>query len=301
VNLELQYSSEVENAVKQGQPVVALESTIIAHGMPHPQNLESAKRVEDVIRNEGAIPATIAILEGRCCIGLDERQLEFLATGKDIMKLSRRDLAYAISQGRSGATTVAATMILAEKAGIRVFATGGIGGVHRGVSATWDISADLTELAQTSVAVISAGAKAILDIPKTLEALETLGVPVIGFGVNEFPAFYTRSSDSKVDFRMDDTAEIANFLRAKWDFGLEGGVLIANPIAEEYDLGADVVNKAVLQAIEKAGQHGVRGKELTPFLLSEIKSITKGSSLESNIELVLSNAKLGAKIAVAMA
>jgi pseudouridine-5'-phosphate glycosidase len=301
VNLELQYSSEVENAVKQGQPIVALESTIIAHGMPHPQNLESAKRVEDVIRNEGAIPATIAILEGRCCIGLDERQLEFLATGKDIMKLSRRDLAYAISQGRSGATTVAATMILAEKAGIRVFATGGIGGVHRGVSATWDISADLTELAQASVAVISAGAKAILDIPKTLEALETLGVPVIGFGVNEFPAFYTRSSDSKVDFRMDDTAEIANFLRAKWDFGLEGGVLIANPIAEEYDLGADVVNGAVVQAIEKADEQGVRGKELTPFLLSEIKSITKGSSLDSNIELVLSNAKLGAKIAVAMA
>lgn len=286
--------------MRQGQPVVALESTIIAHGMPYPQNLESAKRVEDVIRNTGAIPATIAVLEGECCVGLDEQQLEFLATDNNIMKLSRRDLAYAISQGRSGATTVAATMILAEKAGIRVFVTGGIGGVHRGVSATWDISADLTELAQTSVAVVSAGAKAILDIPKTLEALETLGVPVIGFGVNEFPAFYTRSSDSKVDFRMDSPTEIAEFLKAKWDFGLEGGVLVANPIAGEHDLGAAVVNKAVMQAIEKADQQGVRGKELTPFLLSEIKSITKGSSLESNIELVLSNAKVGAKIAVAM-
>lgn len=301
MNLDLQFSSEVNNALQNGKAVVALESTIIAHGMPYPQNLDSARRVENVIRDQGAIPATIAVLEGKCCIGLEPDQLEFLSTGSDIMKLSRRDLAYAISQGKSGATTVAATMILAEKAGIQVFVTGGIGGVHRGVSATWDISADITELAQTSVAVISAGAKAILDIPKTLEALETLGVPVIGFGVEEFPAFYTRSSELSVDFRMDEPKEIADFLATKWGFGLKGGVLVANPIAEKHDLGKDVVNSAVTEAIKKATELNVRGKELTPFLLNEIKNITQGSSLESNIELVLSNAKLGAEIAVALA
>ena len=301
MKFDLQFSSEVESALQNGKAVVALESTIIAHGMPYPQNLESAKKVEQIIRENGAIPATIAVLAGRPCVGLEPEQLEFLATDADIMKLSRRDLAYAMSKGKSGATTVAATMILAEKAGIKVFVTGGIGGVHRGVSATWDISADITELAQTNVAVVSAGAKAILDIPKTLEALETFGVPVIGYGVEEFPAFYTRSSDSQVDFRMDTPKEIADFLKTKWGFKLGGGVLVANPISKQHDLGKNVVEEAVVNAIREAHDQKVRGKKLTPFLLNEIKKITRGSSLESNIELVLSNAKLGAEIASALA
>lgn len=291
---------EVQSALSDGRPVVALESTIIAHGMPYPQNLESAHKVENVIRDHGAVPATIAVIDGRCCVGLDQDQLELLASGEEIMKLSRRDLAFAISEEKHGATTVAATMIIAEKAGIKVFVTGGIGGIHRGVSSTWDISADLTELAQTSVAVVSAGAKAILDIPKTLESLETLGVPVIGYQTDEFPAFYTRTSGCGVDFRLDSAEAIARFLRVKWQFGLDGGVLIANPIAPEHDLGEEIVNEAVSQAVAKSEEQNISGKRLTPFLLSEIKSITKGSSLESNIELVLSNAKLGAEIAVAI-
>ncbi|NNE54923.1 MAG: pseudouridine-5'-phosphate glycosidase [Flavobacteriales bacterium] len=295
--IPLKYSTEVQTAIEEGRAIVALESTIIAHGMPYPNNLETAKRVEETIRAEGATPATIAVLHGQICVGLEAQQLEFLATSEEVDKLSRRDLPYTISQKRHGATTVAATMIIAQMAGIKVFVTGGIGGVHHGVTESWDISADLNELGQTDVAVVSAGAKSILDIGKTLQVLETLGVPVIGYQTEDFPAFYTRSSGYPADFRIDTPAEIAAFLRTKWELNLKGGVVIGNPIEATHSLDADELQSTVNKALDKARELNVSGKEVTPFLLSTVKHLTHGQSLNSNIELVVSNAKLGAQIA----
>ena len=293
----LSIHEEVAEALYSKKPLVALESTIIAHGMPYPQNVETALQVEKVIRENGAIPATIACINGKIQVGLSPSQLEELATSKNVLKLSRRDLPIAISQNRIGATTVAATMIGAEMAGIRVFATGGIGGVHRGVEMTGDISADLQELGMTSVAVVSAGAKAILDIPRTLEYLETMGVPVLGFQSDFFGAFYSRSSGIPVEMRMDTPQEIADFLNAKWNLGLKGGVLISNPIPKEFEIPSSVIEPVILEAVALANALDINGKRLTPFLLGKIKDVTSGRSLETNIQLVLNNAKVAAQIA----
>lgn len=293
----IKYSKEVETALKNNQPVVALESTIISHGMPYPTNMEVAKKCEQTVRENGAVPATIAIINGEIIVGVDEEQLLYLATSKEIQKVSRRDLPYIVTNKMSGATTVAATMIIANLAGIKVFATGGIGGVHRGVSETWDISADLEELATTSVCVVCAGAKAILDLPKTMEYLETKGVPVIGYQTNTLPAFFTRSSDVSVPIRLDTPKEIASMIDTKWDLGLNGGVLVTNPIPEEYSLNEEVMNKAIDEALNKMNELNITGKKVTPFLLQEINEITSGSSLESNKHLVFNNCALAAKIA----
>ncbi len=287
-------------ARNNGQPIVALESTIISHGMPFPQNLEVAREVEKTVRDNGAIPATIAILKGQIHIGLDDDQLESFASRKDVVKCSRRDLPFVIGAKKDGATTVAGTMILAEMGGIRIFATGGIGGVHRFAESTFDISADLLEFARTNVAVVSAGAKAILDLPKTLEYLETQGVPVIGYCTDVFPAFYSRTSSLKLNMRLDTPREIANALNAKWNLNLNGGVLIANPIQEEFSLDEKVMDVAVNAAIDEAARHGVTGKELTPFLLRKLNEITQGKSQIANKALVLNNAALAARIATAM-
>lgn len=292
----LSIHDEVAEALYSKKPVVALESTIIAHGMPYPQNVETALKVEQVIRENGAIPATIACLNGKIQVGLSSAQLEELATSKNVLKLSRRDLPIAISQKRIGATTVAATMIGAEMAGIKIFATGGIGGVHRGVEQTGDVSADLQELGMTSVAVVSAGAKAILDIPRTLEYLETMGVPVLGFQSDFFGAFYSRSSGIPVEMRMDTPQEIADFLNAKWNLGLKGGVLISNPIPEEYEIPHEAIEPVIKMAVAYAEKQGINGKRLTPFLLGKIKEVTEGKSLDANISLVLSNAALAARV-----
>ena len=293
----LSIHEEVAEALSSKRPVVALESTIIAHGMPYPQNVETALQVEKVIRENGAIPATIACINGKIQVGLSSSQLEELATSKNVLKLSRRDLPIAISQKRIGATTVAATMIGAEMAGIKIFATGGIGGVHRGVELTGDVSADLQELGMTSVAVVSAGAKAILDIPRTLEYLETMGVPVLGFQSDFFGAFYSRSSGIPVEIRMDTPQEIADFLNAKWNLGLKGGVLISNPIPEEYEIPSSEIEPVILEAVAEANALDINGKRLTPFLLGKIKDVTAGRSLETNIQLVLNNARVAAQIA----
>ncbi|MBO9505945.1 pseudouridine-5'-phosphate glycosidase [Thalassospira sp. A3_1] len=292
---------EVAEALAAGKPVVALESTIISHGMPYPQNLETAQAVEQDVCDNGAIPATIAVIGGRCKIGLSPSELEYFAKGTDILKLSRRDIPYCIAKKRDGATTVSATMILAEKAGIKVFATGGIGGVHRELAASFDISADLTELGKTSVAVVCAGAKAILDIPMTLEHLETLGVPVISYGTDEFPAFYTVKSGQKAPIRLDSPAEIAEFLKSKWEFGLEGGAVIGNPPPADKALELDAIEHAIDSALIEAKGLNIHGREVTPFLLERVTQHTKGKSLEANIALVRNNAALGAKIAVALA
>lgn len=294
----IEFSREVKEALDSKKPVVALESTIISHGMPYPENIETAKAVEEIVRENGAIPATIAIINGRIKIGLSKEELEFMATSKEILKASRRDLPVVIAKGLNAATTVSATMICANLAGIKVFVTGGIGGVHRGAEETFDISADLQELANTDVAVVCAGAKAILDLPRTLEYLETFGVPVIGFRTEEFPAFYTRESGLKVDYRVEDEVEAAKVIKTKWDLGLKGGILIANPIPEEYALDRAYIEKAIEEAIFEADRRGIRGKALTPFLLEKIKDLTEGKSLKANIELVKNNARVGAKIAV---
>ncbi|MFO1056142.1 MAG: pseudouridine-5'-phosphate glycosidase [Dongiaceae bacterium] len=298
---DLQLAPEVAAALAAGGPVVALESTIISHGMPYPRNLETARRVEAAIRAEGAVPATIAVLDGRLRVGLGAAELERLATARDLAKLSRRDLAAAIATGGSGATTVAATMIGAALAGIAVFATGGIGGVHRGGESSLDISADLEELARTPVAVVCAGAKAILDLPRTLEYLETRGVPVIGFGTDAFPAFYTRDSGLAVDRRADSGAEVAAIMAASRRLGLGGGLLVANPIPEAHALPRATVEAAIAAALADAERDGVRGKAVTPFLLGRLEALTGGASLAANIELVISNARVGAAIAVAEA
>ncbi|MEM6807395.1 MAG: pseudouridine-5'-phosphate glycosidase, partial [Bacteroidota bacterium] len=270
----------------------------IAHGMPYPQNKETALKLEAIIREQGAVPATIAILGGRIKIGLDDEKLEYLAKAPEVVKASRRDLSYLISQKKDAATTVAATMIGAKLAGIKVFATGGVGGVHRKAQESFDISADLQELANTQVAVISAGVKSILDIPLTLEYLETYGVPVIGVGTQEFPAFYTRESGSKCPISLDNTREIADLLHTHWNLGFKSGALIANPIPSEYSMDKAEIEKVIEQAIEEAEEHGIGGKELTPYLLNRIKELTAGSSLFSNIQLVQNNAKIAAQIAV---
>ena len=297
----LNLAPEVAKALDTGRAVVALESTIIAHGMPYPQNVETARTLQEIIRAEGAVPATIAVMGGKYKVGLNHEELHALATAESVRKLSRRDVPLALTSGEIGATTVASTMIIAAAAGIRLFATGGIGGVHRGAEYTFDVSADLTELRQTSVAVVSAGAKAILDLPKTLEMLETFGVPVLGVGTDEFPAFYSRTSGLGVDARMDAPEEIAAFLKAKWSAGLEGGVLIANPVPESDALDAGAIESTIASAIAEAEAAGIGGKRLTPFLLRRITELTAGQSLVSNVALVKNNARLAARIAVALA
>ena len=294
----LDINPEVKEALEEGKAVVALESTIISHGMPYPKNVETALQVERIIRENGAIPATIAIIKGKLKVGLTPEEIEYLGKSGEVIKASRRDIPFAVAKGLDGATTVASTMIIANLAGIRVFATGGIGGVHRGAQETFDISADLQELAQTNVAVVCAGAKSILDIGLTLEYLETHGVPVVGFGTEELPAFYTSKSGFGVDYRVDTPLELASALKAKWDLGLKGGAVIANPIPEEYEMDPEVINKAIDSAIKEAEEKQIKGKASTPFLLAKVKELTAGASLDSNIQLVFNNAKVGAQIAV---
>ena len=299
LNKYLDVAPEVAQAVADGRPVVALESTIISHGMPYPQNVETALKVEQIIRENGAVPATIAILGGRLKAGCTREEIEYLGKqGQAVTKASRRDLAVLCARGADGATTVTTTMIIAHMAGISVFATGGIGGVHRGAETTMDISADLEELGQTPVMVICAGAKSILDLGLTLEYLETHGVPVIGYGTKELPAFYTRKSGFAVDYEIDTPAELAKAFYVKQDMGLGGGMLVTNPIPEEYSMDADVINKAIDEAVEEAKAQGIHGKETTPFLLAKIKDLTGGDSLASNIQLVYNNARLAAATAV---
>ena len=298
LNKYLDIAPEVQKALDEGRPVVALESTIISHGMPYPQNVETALNVEKIIRENGAVPATIAVIGGRLKAGLSEAEIDYLGkTGTAVAKASRRDLPVLVAEGKDGATTVTTTMIIAHMAGIQVFATGGIGGVHRGAQQTFDISADLEELAHTPVMVVCAGAKSILDLGLTLEYLETHGVPVIGYGTEELPAFYTRKSGFKVDYRIDTPAELAKAFYVKQDMGLGGGMLVTNPIPEEYSMDHEVINKAIDEAVAEANKLGIHGKATTPFLLAKIKDITGGDSLASNIQLVYNNAKLAAKTA----
>ncbi|MFG6459678.1 pseudouridine-5'-phosphate glycosidase [Roseateles sp. BYS96W] len=296
----IQLSPEVAAARAAGKPVVALESTIIAHGMPWPQNLETAREVEDVIRAEGAVPATIAVIDGRIRVGLTNEELQQLAQAPDAMKLSRRDLPYAIATGRLGATTVAATMICAQLAGIEVFVTGGIGGVHRGGHESFDISADLQELARTPVAVVCAGAKSILDLGLTLEYLETHGVPVLSIGQDNFAAFFTPDSGLRADFRLDDADSQARFIRAKWALGLGGGVVVSNPVPAAHAMPRAEIDAITAQALAEADQQGIHGKAITPFLLARIKALTGGRSLATNIALVKNNAVAGARLARAL-
>ena len=291
-------SEEVKEAVNGNKAVVALESTIISHGMPYPQNYDTALLVENTVRKNNAVPATIAIIDGKIKVGLSLRDLEIISTGKNILKASRRDLPVIISKKLTAATTVSATMICAALASLKIFATGGIGGVHRNAQNTFDISADLTELSITNIAVVSAGVKSILDIGLTLEYLETMGVPVIGYRTDEFPAFYTRQSGYKVNYRLDSPEEIAEAIKVKRELGLNGGVIIANPVPEEFSMDKKIIDEAIEASLTKADKNNIKGKDVTPFLLSEINNITGGTSLESNIKLVMNNAKLAAKIIV---
>ncbi len=292
---------DVAEALQNKRAVVALESTIISHGMPYPKNLETALQVEAAVRSEGAVPATIALIDGKIKVGLSSAEIKFLAQeGRKVIKTSRRDIPYVLSHKLTGATTVAATMIAAELAGIKIFATGGIGGVHRGATESFDISADLQELAKTNVAVVCAGIKSILDLGLTLEYLETLGVSVLGYKTDELPAFYTRKSGFKVDYRMNSPEEIAELLKVKWAINLDGGVVIANPVPEAYALDEQVMKNAIEQALLAQQKAGIKGKESTPFLLAKVKELTHGESLVSNIELVLNNARLAAQIAQKM-
>ncbi len=301
MNQYLELSKEVKEALEAGKPVVALESTIISHGMPYPQNVQTALRVEQTIRENGATPATIAIIGGKLKAGCTPEEIEYLGKkGQAVIKASRRDLPVLIARKEDGATTVTTTMIIAAMTGIRVFATGGIGGVHRGAQQTFDISADLEELAQTPVMVICAGAKSILDLGLTLEYLETKGVPVIGFGTEELPAFYTRHSGFKVDYRIDTPEELAAAFRAKIDCGLKGGMLVTNPIPEEFSMPKAVIDAAIEEALRQMDQAGIHGKQCTPFLLAKVKDLTGGDSLAANIQLVLNNARLAAKTAKAL-
>lgn len=298
MNRFLDVNPEVAAAVAAGKPVVALESTIISHGMPYPQNVETALNVEKIIRENGAVPATIAIIGGRLKAGLTPEEIEYFGKkGQAIVKASRRDVAALVARGEDGATTVTTTMMIAHMAGIKIFATGGIGGVHRGAETTMDISADLEELANTPVMVVCAGAKSILDLGLTLEYLETHGVPVIGYGTDELPAFYTRKSGFGVDYRMDTPAELAKTFHVQHELGLKGGMLVTNPIPEEYSMDPAVINGAIDQAIAEAKEQGIHGKATTPFLLAKVKELTGGDSLDSNIQLVYNNAALAAKTA----
>ena len=291
-------SEEVKEAVNGNKAVVALESTIISHGMPYPQNYDTALLVENTVRKNNAVPATIAIIDGKIKVGLSLRDLEIISTGKNILKASRRDLPVIISKKLHAATTVSATMICAALASLKIFATGGIGGVHRNAQNTFDISADLTELSITNIAVVSAGVKSILDIGLTLEYLETMGVPVIGYRTDEFPAFYTRQSGYKVNYRLDSPEEIAEAMKVKRELGLNGGMIIANPVPEEFSMDKKIIDEAIEASLKKADENNIKGKDVTPFLLSEINNITGGTSLESNIKLVMNNAKLAAEIIV---
>ncbi len=298
MNRYLDISREVQEALDSGKPVVALESTIISHGMPYPRNVETALNVEKIIRENGAVPATIAVIGGRLKCGLTPEEIEYFGKkGREIAKASRRDLAALCARGEDGATTVTTTMMIAHMAGVRFFATGGIGGVHRGAETTMDISADLEELANTPVTVICAGAKAILDLGLTLEYLETHGVPVIGYGTKELPAFYSRHSGFSVDYRCDTPEEIAAIFYAQTQMGLKGGMLVTNPIPEEYAMDDQVINRAIDQAVAESVEQGIKGKEITPFLLARVAELTGGDSLASNIQLVYNNARLAAKIA----
>ncbi|PID58376.1 pseudouridine-5-phosphate glycosidase [candidate division KSB3 bacterium] len=293
-------SDDVQHALDAGLPVVALESTIISHGMPYPDNLKTAKEVEQIVSETGAMPATIAIIDGDICVGLSEEQMQLLATEKHIVKASRRDLPIVLSKKLHASTTVAATMICAKLAGIDIFVTGGIGGVHRHAEKTFDISADLQELAKTDVAVISAGAKAILDLKLTMEYLETMGVPTLSYQSDEFPAFYTRHSGIPAGYRVESPEEIARIIHTKWELGLEGGLIIGNPIPEEDSMDPEEMQKAVDCALRDAREQGIEGKEVTPFLLDRMKVLTRGESLGSNIALIKNNARLGAEVAVAL-
>ena len=293
----LDINREVLDGLRYYKPIVALESTIISHGMPYPENIETALSLEKIVRENGAIPATMGIIKGRIKIGLDREEMEFLAKTKDIVKTSRRDIPYVVGMGLSGGTTVAATMIFSQYAGIRVFATGGMGGVHRNAAKSFDISADLTELSNTNVAVVCAGIKAILDIGLSLERLETFGVPVIGYRTDDFPAFYTRSSGFKVPMRADSPQECAKIMKTKWDLKLDGGVIVANPIPKQYEAQKNNIDKAIELALIEADNNGITGKAITPYLLDKVKEITAGESLAANIALVKNNALLAAQIA----
>ena len=298
MNKYLDISPEVQQALADGKPVVALESTIISHGMPYPKNVETSMLVEKTIRENGAVPATIAIIGGRLKAGLSPEEIEYLGkSGRKVAKVSRRDLAAIVASGADGATTVTTTMIIAHMAGIKVFATGGIGGVHRGAETTMDISADLEELAGTPVMVVCAGAKSILDLGLTLEYLETKGVPVIGYGTDELPAFYTRSSGFGVDYRVDTPAQLAAMFKAQQELGMKGGMLVTNPIPEQYAMDKAVIDAAIEQAVAESKEQGIHGKETTPFLLARVVELTGGDSLESNIQLVLNNAIVASKTA----
>lgn len=297
----LSITPEIEEAIKAGKPVVALESTILSHGMPFPQNMEFAHKVEEIVRAEGAIPATTAIIGGKLKVGLTSEELDLMCKGEGVGKVSRRDVAVYLATGKTGATTVATTMMIAAMAGIKVFATGGIGGVHRGATETMDISADLQELANTPVAVVCAGAKSLLDLGLTLEYLETFGVPVLGLRTDDFPAFYCRSSGFKLDYNAATEAEVAKIAKTKWDLGLKGGLVIGNPIPEEYALDYDEMEKVIVKALELAKEQGIHGKDTTPFLLSHIKDMTDDVSFASNLQLAYNNAKAASKIAVELA
>lgn len=301
MNQFLQVQPEIREALATQTPVVALESTIISHGMPYPQNVETAWAVEQTVRENGAIPATIAIINGKCRVGLSAQELETFGKEKNVWKVSLRDMPIVVSKKMLGATTVAATMRIATMAGIKIFATGGTGGVHRGAETSMDVSADLTEMEHTSVAIVSAGVKSILDIGLTLEYLETKGIPVVTIGQNEFPSFYSRKSGFKSPLRLDTATEIADMLKTKWSLGLQGSVLIANPIPDAYEISAETMETHILQALDAAQKNNVKGKEVTPFLLQYIAEHTKGESLEANIALIKHNAKRGAEIAVALA
>jgi pseudouridylate synthase len=299
VKEQIVYSEEVKSAIALGVPIVALESTIIAHGMPYPENVNTAKRLGDIIREAGCVPAIIAIADGKAHIGIDNGLLERIAKEKEVLKVSRRDIPFVLASNALGATTVSGTLVLANAAGIKVFVTGGIGGAHRGSEKSMDISADLEELAISNVAVVSAGVKAILDLPKTIEILETKGVPVIGYRTDELPAFYTRSSGIKLVATAETVNEIALIMKSKWDLGLQGSILVANPIPEEFEADAKVINVAIEEALTLANKEGISGKEITPFLLANVSEATGGHSLSANVALVENNARLGAQIAFA--
>jgi pseudouridine-5'-phosphate glycosidase len=292
-------SDEVKSALRTGKPIVALESTIISHGMPYPENVKTARKLGDIIRDEGCVPAVVAVADGKLHVGISDALLERLATEKGVLKVSRRDIPTALASGAIGATTVSGTLIAAHRAGVRVFVTGGIGGVHRGAEKTFDISADIEELAIGNVAVVSAGVKAILDLPKTLEVLETKGVPVIGFQTDDLPAFYTRKSGLKLVARADSPNEIASMMKAKWDCDIDGSILVMNPIPEAFEADADIINASIDEALALADKKGVFGKEITPFILAHVAKVTGGDSLAANIALVENNARVGAQVAKA--
>ena len=297
----LSITPEIQQAIDEGKPVVALESTILSHGMPFPQNVEFAHKVEEIVRAEGAVPATTAIIGGKLKVGLTSEELDIMCKAEGVGKVSRRDVAVYLATGKTGATTVATTMMIAEMAGIKIFATGGIGGVHRGATETMDISADLQELANTQVAVVCAGAKSLLDLGLTLEYLETFGVPVLGLRTDEFPAFYCHTSGHKLDYRCESEAEAAKIIKTKWDLGLKGGLVIGNPIPEEYALDYDEMEKVIVKALDMAKEQGIHGKDVTPFLLSHIKDMTEGVSFASNLQLAYNNARAASRIACEMA